>query len=279
MQSPFVYIKDASLDNEIFNDLHLSIQLKLDGFSFCIINKELKKRVGLVAYSFSRIKNPMQLLSGIQEVYEHEPLLAKTFTSVNVSHVGEVVTPVPQEFFAEAHAEGILGFNQRLLDKEIVVYDELDQRGLNMVYAPLVEINDYLYDLYGPFNYKHSCSVFLERVQVPEQGDFSVINCYRKVFEMAVFKNGKLQLLNVFPFHTPKDLVYYVLFVYEQLKLSTEEVPLEIYGAMDKDSMSYELLYDFIRHIQLGKRNTDLDYSSEFDALAPHKFFTLLNQY
>ena len=74
-------------------------------------------------------------------------------------------------------------------------------------------------------------------------------NFTSKQLDLLVYKDGKLYLANSFEYHTPEDIVYYTLFIYEQLNLDPETIPIYLSGSIDKTNPTYLALYTYIRHV------------------------------
>jgi len=97
-------------------------------------------------------------------------------------------------------------------------------------------------------------------------------------FEIVVVENKKLILYNSFEYQTKEDLVYYILFVAEQLKQNPEDFDLELYGEIEPYSEIYALIYKYVRNVYFGKRLEKHQYSHEMDGVNEHDFFALINQ-
>ena len=65
---------------------------------------------------------------------------------------------------------------------------------------------------------------------------------------------------------------------FEQLNLSTENIKVTLFGAIEKNDEYFNLLYDYIRNLTLGKRPDQFVFPAEFDSLAEHKYFGLFAQ-
>jgi hypothetical protein len=95
---------------------------------------------------------------------------------------------------------------------------------------------------------------------------------------ITFFKENKLIFNNSFDYLTKEDLLYFVLFSFEQLKLSTENIEVTLFGTIEKDDECFNLLYEYIRNLNLGKRPHQFTFPAEFDSLAEHKYFGLFTQ-
>ena len=281
MLIPVLHNVDKSLESDHFKKLILSIQLKLDGFSFSILNEELNKVVAVVDYKFDDTKHPLDLLEKVKQIFNENSLLSMDFFQVKVSHVNSISTLVPVALFDDDKLRSYLDFNHKLLENEYLTYDIINSGEIANVYSPFTVVNDFLFDKYGEFVFKHFSSVlidnFLEQSNINQELKFFV-HVQSNQFEIVVVENKKLILYNSFLYETKEDFVYYILFVAEQLKQNPEDFDLELYGEIEPYSEIYALLYKYVRNVYFGKRLDKHEYSHELDTLNEHDFFALINQ-
>ena len=96
-------VKTRSIDLNNLYETHLSIQLSLNGFSFCVLDKTYDLVQKLVHHPFKEpASGPEDLLARIRGIFEKENLLQHKYGSVNVTHVNELSSLVPKAFFDES---------------------------------------------------------------------------------------------------------------------------------------------------------------------------------
>ena len=66
-----------------------------------------------------------------------------------------------------------------------------------------------------------------------------------------VVSQKKLQLYNQFDYQTKEDLLYFILFSFEQLNIEPETVKLKLFGAIEKDDPVYDICYNYIKDISV----------------------------
>ena len=98
-------------------------------------------------------------------------------------------------------------------------------------------------------------------------------------FEVLVINSGKLTFYNTFAYQTAEDFIYYLLFVFEQLKLNPETANVELLGELEKSSAVYQLLYKYIRNIKFGARPDAFDYSFKITSLPKQYYYSLFSQF
>ncbi|MFD1294354.1 DUF3822 family protein [Lutibacter holmesii] len=273
-------ITNNTLDFKNLEENHLSIQLSLDGFSFCIYNKAQNEFGALGLYEFENSNiSPYKHLDLVAEIFQNEPLLQLKYQSVSVSHFNNLNSQVPLPFFEKEKLEDYLKFNVKVLENDFITYDEIVNTDIVNVYIPFVNINNFLIDTYGSFEYKHSSTILIEKLLQEFKHfstDFCFVNVTNNHFEIVVIKNNQFELFNCFKFYTKEDFIYYILFTAEQLQLNPEELKLVLFGDIEKDSELYTILYQYIRNISFYEPKSPSTFLNEH--ISSHSNFTLLNQ-
>lgn len=276
-------IKKKTNNRIDFNNLeenHISIQLSLDGFSFCIYNKAEQEFVAFAEYKFeSENLTPFQHLEMVEQLFKNEDLLKLKYQSVSVSHFNDLVSPIPLPFFDKDHLSQYLKFTIKVLENDYITYDRLQNSEIVNVYIPFVNINNFLIDTYGSFEFKHSSTILIEKLLSEFKNldeDFCFVNVSKNNFELVILKDKKVTLFNCFSFKTKEDFIYYILFTIEQLNLNPEELKLILLGDIDEKSELFSILFKYIRNVDFYKP----PYFSSFlkETIPAHSNFTLLNQ-
>jgi hypothetical protein len=109
------------------------------------------------------------------------------------------------------------------------------------------------------------------------RNDHIFVHLRENNFDLLVFDRKQLRYCNSFLIKAPEDLVYYLVFVMEQLDLNPEESEVTLIGAIDRGSPGYGLLSKYIRNLDFSPRNDSYSYSYVFDDLPGHYYFPLLN--
>ena len=270
-------VKKKTINNniEVTSKRKLSIQFSLDGFSFCTTNTH-NEVLEFSSYTFSKTKNsPELVLEKLQDIFKKEKSLQYDFETVTVIHQNNLNTLVPNEYFKEDALKSYLKYSIKTIATDLITFDELDFMNSQNVYIPYVNINNFLFQNFGEFEYKHYSSVLLEKLFSIASND---ICCYihvsKSTFDIVIIKNSNLQFFNIFEYKTKEDFMYYVLFTLEQLELSTEETLVSVLGDIEEDSDLFRLMYTYIRNIDfLSSKNAVFNNQKE---ISKHSNFILL---
>ena len=256
--------KTNNIETNKLTNQRLSIQISLSGLSFSILDVSSQTIVALKSFKKSRVLTPLELLDYLKFVIDTEHLKQNTYSQITVIYRNDLSTLVPETLFDETNIADYLKFNNKILPSDFISYDQLSNGTVN-VYVPLVNINNYIYDTFGAFTYKHYSTLFIEHLINLKDGLDSnmFVDVDENQFEIAVLKEQKLIFYNTFSYSTKEDFIYYILFTAEQLQMNPETFPLVFSGLIDEDSELYEIAYKYVRHISKG--NQDLGFQFEPD--------------
>lgn len=228
----------------------MSIQVSLDGLSFCILNKDTMEIEYFKNEVFKKQLDPGKILTRIEAIFNEESRLQQTVQEATLLFNNSLYSLVPTNFYDQEHAVSYLKFNTKILKTDFVAHDEIGDDIVN-VYIPYTNIINYCFDKFGEFEYRHSLSVLIESLLQLDSVENPVVylHSHLKNYELVVITNGKLILANSFEFETKEDFIYYLLFTLEQLELSPLEVSLILLGDLSKDSDEYAMLYTYVKDI------------------------------
>lgn len=262
--------------NNISDSIYeLSIQVNLNGLSFFVLNTMDSKIEVLESVSFDKKQSPQALLDQLKHSFNSLKELQKSFGKVIVIHDNELATLVPKPLFDETNLVDYLKFNTKILKTDFITYDSLSIEDIKVVYVPLVNINNFIFERFGSFEYKHSATILLNRLLTLEKNSKSLkmyLNIESAHFELCVVENNNLKFYNRFEYSTKEDFIYYLLFTAEQLQLNPEEFPAVLMGSIDKNDDLFKIAYKYVRHVSLLPQDAML-YSKDSSS----KHFTLLN--
>jgi hypothetical protein len=245
-------IKNSTPSLKTIKENKLSIQFNLDGFSFSIYNTPSKKEVYFREYVFENSQtSPENLLLKIETIFKTDAYLQNDFIAVTVIHQNNLSTVVPNRFFDKKKLAFYLNFNIKTLATDFITFDDLGTLNAKNVYVPYVNINNYLFQNFGEFEYKHHSTVLIEKLlknnTTKEKTMF--VNVSKTSLDIVVLENEKLLLSNTFSYNSKEDFIYYVLFVAEQLNLDVQEFPLFLMGKINLKSKTYKTTYKYIKNV------------------------------
>jgi hypothetical protein len=241
-------------DNSLENFNKLSIQVSLNGLSFCVldtIGNSILKSDRLV---FEKNLSPLELQKNLKQLFKTHNLGSSQFSEVVVVHSNNLFSFVPKSLFDVNELANYLKFNTKILANDHIAYDELENYDIVNVYLPFVNINNYVFDLFGEFEYKHNGTVLVQAL-LNNSGANKEPICYVHIdgqqMDITIIAQKKLLYYNSFTITSKEDFIYYLLFTLEQLKLDTERTKLQLFGSIEEGDDIYNLCYKYIKDISL----------------------------
>lgn len=232
----------------------LSIQVGLNGLSFCVLDTIQNKVINSGKRNFKVESTPYLILKELKSLFEEYDLVSQKFYEVSVVHRNNLFGLVPKGLFDEREMPNYLKFNSKLLANDHIVFDEIKNFDIVNVYVPFTNINNYIFSLFGEFEFMHSGTVLLQTLMGLNKRP-SETTCYTYVaqndLEIVVLKQRKPILYNHFSYKTREDFLYYILFVYEQLGLDTSEVELKLFGAIEENDELYQIVFEYVKNISV----------------------------
>ena len=258
------------------NHHKLSIQFTLDGFSFCITNLDSKKTIHFCEYTFPKtLETPENLVARIETIFQEDSHLQEDFKEILVIHQNSLSTLVPNTLFLEEHLKEYLDFNIKTLENDFFAYDSIDQLAAKNVYVPFVNVNNYLFQNFGEFEYQHSVTAFIKKLlQTTTNSEKTMfVDVWENQISVVVLENKKVLFSNSFTFTSKEDFIYYLLFTAEQLGLNTNEFPLFFTGDILEETEIYKIAYQYIRNVDFLRSKNPIFMNSNF---SNHTHFILL---
>lgn len=246
----------------------LSIQVSLNGLSFCILNSHTNTFTYHKKVTFDKKLNPQQLEDELDTFFETDLRLQQSFSKATIIYANELFTLVPKALFSEDNLADYLKFNSRILQTDFISHDTVKSNESVIVYVPYANINNYVYDKFGEFVYKHSSTILLDTLLNQEKTTNSkkmFVNVNDGHFEILVVEGKKLILFNSFEYQTKEDFIYYILFTAEQLKLNPEEFPLSLLGDVKENDDIFTIVYKYIRHVSLLENDSSAKVALGFE--------------
>lgn len=257
----------------------LSIQLSLDGFSFCISDVKQTDIAVFTEYSFDvSIPTPELLLGRIQQIFNQDEDLHHDFKEVLVVHQNNLSTLVPDTFFDETKLNSYLNYTVKTLTNDYITYDNLKLIQAKNVYIPYVNVNNYLFQNFGEFEFNHHSTILIDKLLTYSQNQTEkifFINVHNKTIDIVVTNGKQLVFYNSFEVTTKEDFIYYILFVAEQLQMNPNEFQLLFLGNINANTTYYDIAYEYVRNINFIEPS--IDFFNNSDDFTPHSNYILIS--
>lgn len=278
----FISLKDEALLNESSGEYDLAIQLGIDFVAFCILDHERKKFLFLETYHFPGESNMVISAEHAQKIISASTLLKSAFKNTILSFVNQKSTLIPFPLFSEGHKVDYFKINHALEKGMRLHTDKIQILEAVNIYAIPDAVESSLVKQFPTAKINHFSSGLIESFLLKYRNlskKIVVVHVQLSSFEIVVINGKNLNFYNSFSIKTPEDFVYYILFVFEQLKLNPHTIELVLCGQIIRNSELYALLYKYVKIIRFEERDHTFQYSYVFEEIPRHFYYNLFNQF
>lgn len=278
---PVIKKYDEALNQADFTQLSLFLQLAAEGVTFCLFNTTGNKFLSLEVVEFDNLINIDRIDTLVRQVLHEHIVLNPDVHSVYILYENNVSSLIPVPLFDENELSDFSGFsfadklNHRLMFEKIVT---LESYHLFQVPKTLQAIANELFPRNKSFSHSR---IFIESLMnIHKNADSHrrvFVNVRKSNVDIAVLDGNKLQYYNIFQYKSKEDLIYFILFVMDQLNLNPEKTELKLSGTIDKNSKVFEMVHKYVRNLSFQDRSSTLSYSYIFGAVPSHYYFNLFN--
>lgn len=273
-------IIDESYDPLQCKEYSMNVQIGKDDIIVAVKEIAKNKFIAMEQFQFVHNFNFALIDSLLEEVIGMSKLIPHKYRSVNCLFVSHLSTIVPNSLFDEDRKKAFLKFNTDLQGDELVVVNDIKNLNAKNIFALPFSVKSKVDFLFNNANYIHFSTVLIENLLLNNKNQNTkkvFIHVQNSHFELIVIESNNLLFYNSFNYQTPEDLIYYLLFAFEQLKLNPEKNELYLLGDIEKNDAIYLLINKYVRTIKFAERNDGSDYSYQLQNLSKHIHFTLLN--
>ena len=267
----------SSPNNLLTEKCHLSVEIGLNNFSYCLFDTLTFTYILLKKFEF-QAKDIKESCEKITNIIASEELLKKEFYSSSLAFNNFPSTLVPTPFYKEEKNREILSFNHEI---EEVLTDKMHQMDAVNIYSVPTELLNLINKSFPNTQKKCNSSILIDQLLLQNEKTEKTIvyaSIEKKNLEVCVLSENKLEFHNSFTTDTKEDLLYFLLFSMEQLGLSPEKTELVLLDDILKSDEKYNLLYQYVRNISFGNRPENLNFSKELESIKSHQYFCLFSQ-
>lgn len=271
---------DPQFDKALSARHDLSIQVSLDGFSFCVVDPASYHVRHVKSYAFAPDLALDDYAGLVADINYWDDLLRLPYRRVRLMYASERSTVVPDALYDPArHQEVIESLFEPVVYAEEYFANRLgsvDAWSVSTVPEPvsralLAHQPDALW--YNPA--VPVCERMLTEKFTGGQSRL-IVNRGRGWADLFVTENGALTLHNRCQCTHHLDVAYYVVNVVDQLSLDPDRVALRLMGEVDRDSAEVAFLRKYLPNVSL-ERVAPFFQGAALERLPAHRFVNLLN--
>ncbi|TDB64514.1 DUF3822 family protein [Arundinibacter roseus] len=285
---PTVIIAQENFDANDCGECTLCFEIDESRFRFCVIKETSSQCLWLEDYAFDTFLNEEDFLTTVKNlVSNHRFLATDQWKNIRVAVNTHSFTLIPGTLFRKEYASDYLQFatGRSLFPNERVLYKFMPGIDAFSIFSLPAHWSDWLQNQY-PFqqvDFFHLTSPLITGTLTnqAQPGESQVVTLHLEAdyFTMILVENQSLKFCNRFPYQSPAELTYLILFCLNQLHVVPETIQMILYGEITPYADLYIELARFIPELHFGKNPEGLNYLADFEDIPEHRYFGLLNTF
>lgn len=252
---------DAEFNKNFTRHCNLLFQLDAGRYAYAVYDPQFGKLHVLRMVDHNQGLHP-DGLARLRVSLTSEDILQAPFNKVKICLVDTPFTLVPRVLFEEGREAAYLGLAATPSADDPVVSNNVGSMHLRNIFSLPHAEKALLLDIFSEPSWHHIGSALLEtasrfREQFADQQ--ILLDIKPGLMHVMYFEKKEFKFLNRFTYTDKDDFLYFVLLVAEQFEVDRESCDLMLSGDIVSDSLLYEALSNFFRHISFHPLNERID--------------------
>ena len=274
---------DKTFDTKLINKYDLNLNISHDVFVANVSKTKSKTHIAIAEKSFANKLNQKDFdLANFIKALKSCPIkISKQYGKVSISIANTFFSVVPKALFEKESIHLYVELNATIKQSYEYNYQTLEKEGIVICYALPKNLKSWIKKVFPSARLTHEIAVVIESVLrdfYSLSEDRVIINLHKNYFDIVFLTKGKLELINSFHFSEKEDLLYYVLFSFEQMGINPNLIEVFLVGELKKGGEEHQILFQYIKNLHFGFKNKNIKIAGALNELPNHYFYTVFNQ-
>ncbi len=276
-----IAVIDDTFDIELASTYHLSIQYCSRNFSFVIRDASGTNFIAYKSHWFDKPVQKQEMADQIRGFLNADSFLTRSYKSVQFLYQTPVSVLVPSALFRKENPEAYFRFSADLLEEEKVHYRKIPSIDAFVLFPMPEDLINQVSFMLDKVQFFHQACPQIEAAMAETSGSADSSQVFAHInpgsADLLVVKQNKLILYNSFVIKNTEDLVFFILYLYEQFGLSQEETALNLSGFLERYPGAIELLNQYLKQAEISKFPKEYSFSNCFSDIVQHHLVSIIN--
>lgn len=276
-----IAIIDESFDSNVTSTYQLCIQYCREFCSFAILDTAKMEFIAFKNFWFAEPVPVKSQGDHIRNLFQSERYLTRPYKSVHFMYLTPVSVLVPAPLFRKEDPEIFFKFSAQIKSTDKTVFRKIPAIDSFAVFpVPEDLLNQVGLILHNVQFFHQSCPQIEEGLSesgIRTDPTRVLANINPGFADLMVIQADRVLLYNSFPVRNSDDLVFFILYLYEQFSLPQEGSPLILSGFVEMYPGATELLHHYLKKVIIREFPGWYTYSKAFNDLPQHQFSQLFN--
>jgi hypothetical protein len=276
-----IAILDESFDTNASSAYHLSIQYGERFCSFAVLDTIRMEYIAFKNFWFANPVAEPDQADHIRSILHGENYLTRQYKSVYFMYLTPKSVLVPSPLFQKENPGVYFKFSSLVTPADKIIFRKIPEIDAYTVFTVPEDFYNQVELMLREVQFFHQtcpqiAEAMAESVNLTDRT--RVIACINPGFvDLLLIRSDQLVLCNSFNIKNTDDLVFFILYLFEQFGLSQEECPVTLSGFIELYPGTLELLNHYLKRIVIREFTRNYTYSPTFSELARHHYSQIIN--
>jgi hypothetical protein len=274
-------ISENTYSRKSSNTYELSILQRMDSFVYMASDGaqavQFLREYGLESTS----GDPERRVEELEALFRSDANLRQPYRNIRIGLVSALHTLIPRRLFNPSQKETYLQQVASLEQGDLeLLSDELHGAAIYNIYAYPAAVVRFFREKFPGCRLSHGGSAFLQACRALSsylEGDQLFLHVGSTYLQVILFQDKHLQFINLYPYQSTKDFIYFVMLVVRQFKLEPEKITAHLSGQVAVDTEIYRTLPRYLRHVELLSPPAYLQIGPALRQAPAHRYYDLFS--
>jgi hypothetical protein len=278
MLKPAFQIEVSDISDEELLQSRLLVEVNPNAFTYVLLNQRNMSPL-VVKYFQLEPNKDLPLTETLREILESDGLLKRPVKETLLVYNFPESSLIPEPVFTMDTNREIIDTLHGNLQKGLILTEKIPWWELFNVYRISPDLHHLLQQSFTAGKYWHYYSLLLKSYKMFDSSDKD--DCIKVIFYAdkmvaLVIREGKVHLMQTFPYHDTKDVAYHLLNCCHQLGIDQSAVRLLVGGLIDRQSALSDELHKYFLRINFEAIDESIKVTDELKELPLHYFSSIL---
>lgn len=274
-----LYLSDDELQSQLAAKYDLLVHIGPETLQYAIIDSVGQETKVLAEFEVPQLATISELIKAIDDLPESNKQFRYTFNKVKISFTTSRYTFIPAPLYLESDRQEYGKYLNLDHSSELLVntISSADIKNVVAIHSDFKTALQRIFQRPGIYN---QAVPFLDGIQRGLRREDQLvffIDVQPKHFQIALFKELRLEFYNTFEFANTDEFNYYLLNVIQSLEIPLEDTRIMLSGKITESDDIYRRIEKYFVNIQFLDSEHLVKYSGKFEEVLTHTYSTLFS--
>ncbi len=262
---------DETLDFNKSKLYQMSILILKSGLSFLIFDEQANK---IIAHKYQKIvsvSNEKEYCYFLNKIFNTDVFFKYEYKKISVIYQSFKSITIPDTLYLEEYKESFFQLNVGFNSKDVILSNRLTQMNARKLFSIPQCVLEVIENNFSEAKIYHQNTPVIQSALKNKSFQVVYLSLNNEFVDIQVFNKKSLVLDNSFKYKTKEDLLYYLLYTFEQLGLDTKHQKIIIFSNLDVDNSMILFIKKYLGNIKLSSYPKNFNYSYLFSKKKSHQ--------